>query len=251
MKNLFTLTAIAAVITLGACSGSKSNTAEGILDLSNTTPETLVNTLAEKMQSGDANAITMTVESIRSGLNTIYENGDIEKAFEFVGPIKVFVEENTEKLKELNVNMTALTDVLEVVKQCREQHILQRAEYIFKNLPDHKDIDDVDKTVFSSSFLDVLERASSLAEKLSEEGIIGMESVIYWYVSQDEYVDDGLQGISLQSDDDKTAVVKVIYKNCGVKNDHYMKLVYTDGKWYCDNWDSMKENLQEEMNACE
>ncbi len=129
----------------------------------------------------------------------------------------------------------------------KEKKILQRAEYIFKNLPDHRRLDDVDKSVFSPSFLDVLEKASALHKKLCEEGCLDMDRIAYWYVGQDDSNDDGLQGILLLSENDEIADVEVKYKNCGNIEEHKMRLICSNGQWLCDNWDDMKEGLHEDM----
>jgi hypothetical protein len=128
----------------------------------------------------------------------------------------------------------------------KEEKILKCAEYIFKNLPDHRWLDEVDKSVFSPSFLEVLEKASALHKKHLNEGCLAMDRIDYWYVGQDGCFDDGLQGISLLSENDETAVVEVKYKNCNIEK-HKMSLVYSDGQWLCDNWDNMKEGLLEDM----
>ena len=128
-----------------------------------------------------------------------------------------------------------------------EEQILQRAEYIFKNLPDHRMLDDIDKTVFSPSFLELLEKAFAIFDELEGEEAMAMDRLYYWYVGQDDSYDDGLQDISLLSKNDETAVVKVTYKNCGYLVEHKMRLVCSDRQWLCDNWDDMKEGLLEDM----
>lgn len=137
-------------------------------------------------------------------------------------------------------------DTITTIKQTKEEQILERANYIFKNIPDHRDLEEVDKTVFTPTFLDVLEKAFALDRELEEKGDLSMEAVAYWYLGQDGSPDDGLRDISVISYDDNTAYVKVEYKNFEVI-EHRMKLVCSDGQWYCDNWDDMKEDLQRSM----
>ena len=55
MKKLFAMAAIA-VMCLTGC--NKANTAEEALDFEKATPEAVVSALAEKVQAGDATAIT-------------------------------------------------------------------------------------------------------------------------------------------------------------------------------------------------
>lgn len=118
MKKLFALAAIAASMSFAACSGStNANTAEeDSISLENATPEAVVNSLAEKVQSGDATAITAAVETVQAELKSIIESGDVEKATAYASQIKAFVEENADKLKELNINTTTLADIVNAVK---------------------------------------------------------------------------------------------------------------------------------------
>ena len=114
MKKLFTMAAIAAM-SLTACT-NKANTAEESLDFEEATPEAVVSSLAEKVQSGDATAITEAVETVQAELQEIVENGDVEKAAAYASQIKAFVEQNASKLQELNVNTLALSDIINAVQ---------------------------------------------------------------------------------------------------------------------------------------
>ena len=143
-----------------------------------------------------------------------------------------------------NESIEVVCEVVDDEAQQKEGQILERANYIFKNIPDHRDLEKVDKTVFTPSFLDVLEKAFALDRELKEKGDLSMETVAYWYFGQDGNPDDGLRDISVISYDDNTAYVKVEFKNFEVKK-HRMKLVYSDEQWYCDNWDEKKQDLQE------
>lgn len=242
MKELFTMAVLTAAMSLVACSGNNANNTEANLNFDKTTPEIVVNTLAEKFHSGNDIAFTAALETVQNELRAIIKKGDVEKACAYAKPIKDFLElNNYSDWLTITIN-----DIIAIDKLCREQQILQRAGYIFLNLPDHKNIDDVDKSVFSSSFGEVLEKAFAYEKKLEEEGYLDLEDVYYWYMAQDIMSDDGLQSISLQSADDKSAIVKVMYKNYDI-SEHEMRLVYSDNQWYCDNWDDMKERLQEGM----
>ena len=114
MKKLFTMAAIAAM-SLTACT-NKANTAEESLDFEEATPEAVVSSLAEKVQSGDATAITEAVETVQAELQEIVENGDVEKAAAYASQIKAFVEQNASKLQELNVNTLTLSDIINAVQ---------------------------------------------------------------------------------------------------------------------------------------
>jgi len=114
MKKLFTMAAIAAM-SLTACT-NKANTAEESLDFEEATPEAVVSSLAEKVQSGDATAITEAVETVQAELQEIVENGDVEKAAAYASQIKAFVEQNASKLQELNVNTLTLSDIINSVQ---------------------------------------------------------------------------------------------------------------------------------------
>lgn len=115
MKKLFALAAVAAAMSLGACTNN-AKTAEENLDFENATPETVVNTLVEKVQAGDATAVVEAVETIQAELKDALDNGDVEKATEYASKIQAFVTENADKLKELNVNTVTLNDIINAVK---------------------------------------------------------------------------------------------------------------------------------------
>ena len=72
--------------------------------------------LIEKVQSGDATAITEAVETVQAELQEIVENGDVEKAAAYASQIKAFVEQNASKLQELNVNTLTLSDIINTVQ---------------------------------------------------------------------------------------------------------------------------------------
>lgn len=140
-----------------------------------------------------------------------------------------------------------VTDTINSKEQTKEEQIIERANYIFKNIPDHSEISDVDKSVFTSSFREVLEKAFALEDELTGEDALVLDGIAYWYCGNDFGSDDGLKGISLLSVADDNAVIKVEYKNCGEVREHYMKLACIDGQWYCNDWDNKKEDLQRSM----
>jgi len=117
MKKLFAFAAVVAAMSLTACTGNtNANTAEENLDFESATPEAVVSSLAETVQSGDAAAVTEAVETIQAELQEAIESGDAEKAAAYASQIETFVQENAAKLQELNVNTLTLGDIINAVK---------------------------------------------------------------------------------------------------------------------------------------
>ena len=108
------MAAFAAAMCFGACTGNK--TAEEALDFEKATPEAVVSALAEKVQAGDATAITQAIEVVQTQLSKLLDEGNVEKVTEYAAKIKAFVEENAEALKGFNIDVTPLTNVLDQVK---------------------------------------------------------------------------------------------------------------------------------------
>lgn len=114
MKKLFAMAAFAAAMIFSACTGNK--TSEEALNFEKATPEAVVNALAEKVQAGDATAITTALETVQTELSKLIDAGNVEKVTEYVAKIKTFVEENAEVLKGFNIDVTPLTAVFEQAK---------------------------------------------------------------------------------------------------------------------------------------
>ena len=114
MKKLFAMAAFAAAMCFSACTCNK--TAEEALDFEKATPEAVVNALVEKVQAGDATAITAAIETVQTQLSKLLDAGNVEKVTEYATKIKAFVEENAEALKNFNIDVTPLTSVLDQVK---------------------------------------------------------------------------------------------------------------------------------------
>ena len=112
MKKLFAMAAIA-VMCLTGCTGNK--VAED-LDFEKATPEAIVNALAEKVQAGDATAITTALETVQTQLSKLVDAGNVEKVTEYAAKIKTFIEENAEALKSFNIDVTPLTKVFDQVQ---------------------------------------------------------------------------------------------------------------------------------------
>lgn len=107
------MAAFAAAMILGACTGNKVE--EG-LDFSKATADDVVSALAEKVQSGDATAITAAFATVQEQLNKLLEGTDVAKVTEYANKIKAFVEENAETLKSFNIDVTPLTNLFDQVK---------------------------------------------------------------------------------------------------------------------------------------
>lgn len=114
MKKLFALAAFAAAMIFSACTGNK--TVEENLDFEKASPEAVVSALTEKLQAGDATAITTAFESVQTQLNQLLEGTDVEKVTAYANKIKAFIEENAETLKSFNIDVTPLTNLFDQVK---------------------------------------------------------------------------------------------------------------------------------------
>ena len=108
------MAAFAAAMIFSACTGNK--TAEEALDFEKASPEAVVNALVEKVQAGDATAITAALETVQTELSKLIDAGNVEKVTEYAAKIKTFVEENAEALKSFNIDVTPLTAVFDQVK---------------------------------------------------------------------------------------------------------------------------------------
>lgn len=123
MKKIFAFAAIAAAMSLTACSGStgKGTAEEDSLAVENiieegAEPAAVVSAVAEKVQAGDATAAQDAVEALQEELKEIVESGDAEKAAAYASQVKAFVEENAQKLGELNISTLTLNDLINAAK---------------------------------------------------------------------------------------------------------------------------------------
>ena len=85
MKKFFAMAAVAAMF-LTACTGNKI--AED-LDFEKATPEAVVSALAEKVQAGDATAISAALETVQTQLSKLVDAGNIEKVSQYAANIDV------------------------------------------------------------------------------------------------------------------------------------------------------------------
>ncbi len=124
MKKIFAFAAVAAAMSLTACSGStgKGTAEEDSLAVENfieeecAEPAAVVSAVAEKVQAGDATAAQDAVEALQEELKEVVESGDAEKAAALASQVKAFVEENAEKLGELNISTLTLSDLINAAK---------------------------------------------------------------------------------------------------------------------------------------
>ena len=114
--------AFVAAMSLTACTGSTNpNTSEedslAVVTLSEgAEAEEVVNVLEKEVEAGDAPALNKAVETIQAELQEIIESGDAEKAAAYASQIKAFIDQNADKLKELDINTITLNDIINAAK---------------------------------------------------------------------------------------------------------------------------------------
>ncbi len=114
--------AFVAAMSLTACTGStNANTSEedslAVVTLSEgAEAEEVVNVLEKEVEAGDAPALNKAVETIQAELQEIIESGDAEKAAAYASQIKAFIDQNADKLKELDINTITLNDIINAAK---------------------------------------------------------------------------------------------------------------------------------------
>lgn len=114
--------AFVAAMSLTACTGStNANTSEedslAVVTLSEgAEAEEVVNVLEKEVEAGDAPALNKAVETIQAELREIIESGDAEKAAAYASQIKAFIDQNADKLKELDINTITLNDIINAAK---------------------------------------------------------------------------------------------------------------------------------------
>ena len=127
-----------------------------------------------------------------------------------------------------------------------EQKLFGLAQYIFQNLPDHKSIVEVDNSIFSPTFLAVLEKANGywdmLAASDDDVSISSIKTAFLWYRGNECDSEGKLVRISVPKIKNDKAQLKIVYKN-SEEQEHIMELVRINGQWYCDDWDNKKEIL--------
>lgn len=153
-------------------------------------------------------------------------------------------------------------------KSISEEELLKRAKYIVSQVPDHKEFENVDHTVFSKDLCDVLTKTDKLYEHLCDIGWDGifLERHIYWFRSQDwgEY---DCAKLNVLTNTCNTAEVVFQYYTIWSQDDtqeyancYIMKLIKENGEFVLDDWIavnesgseyySQKEALIEDYNVC-
>ncbi len=121
-KSIRMVAAFVAAMSLTACTGStNANTSEedslAVVTLSEgAEAEEVVNVLEKEVEAGDAPSLNKAVETIQAELQEIIESGDAEKAAAYASQIKAFIDQNADKLKELDINTITLNDIINAAK---------------------------------------------------------------------------------------------------------------------------------------
>lgn len=124
MKKLFSLVAMAAVISLASCGGRSaadkveedSLKIDTVAVLDEPTVPAVVSTLTEVVKSGDATKVTDLVGQAAQELQKLVADGKAAAAAVYASKVQEFIETNKEKLQNLNVNTTTITDLVNMVK---------------------------------------------------------------------------------------------------------------------------------------
>lgn len=115
--------AVAVVVCMASCGGrtSADTTEEDSLKidtvavLDEPVAPTVLNKLTEAVQSGDAAKVGALVEQVVGQLQNLAADGRAAVAAEYAGKVQEFVETNKEKLQDLNINTTPITDLVNMV----------------------------------------------------------------------------------------------------------------------------------------
>ena len=76
--------------------------------------------LNQTLQDGDAAEINEAIEKVATDIQAALESGDQEAAKKYASQIKAFVDENADKLKDLDVNTLTVSSLIETVKNLPE-----------------------------------------------------------------------------------------------------------------------------------
>lgn len=116
----------------------------------------------------------------------------------------------------------------------------ERAEWLFKQIPDHSSMDKFNSQAFSKDFGKVVTDAFEYDKRMTEQGYLDGEGVYYWYNGNGE--PSTLKKISIVSADETKAVVDITMDEYGKTAVHKMYVVYEGGNWVVDNWDENKKD---------
>lgn len=131
----------------------------------------------------------------------------------------------------------------------KEQQLLERSRYIVMDFEKKEFTNFVDDGIFSPSFHEILMKSYQLEQNMTEVDL-SFDGLYYWLQGNEFDPEGKLVGISVSIIENDKAEVKVVYKS-NVPQLHIMKLVRVNEQWYCDNWDSKKEDLLEVIEIVE
>ena len=120
MRKLFLLVAVAAVVGMASCGGhtSADTTEEDSLKidtvavLDEPVVPTALNKLSELVQSDDAAGVSSLIGQVVEQLQNLVADGRTTAAAEYAGKVRDFIETNKEKLQNLNIDITPITDLV-------------------------------------------------------------------------------------------------------------------------------------------
>ena len=126
MKKIFSLVAIAVVISFASCGGNASSNVAvedslfidtvAVLDEPQTL-ENVANALTRKLESGDVAGIRTVIAQASRQVRDLINAGDAAAAAEYVSKIKEFVETNKAKIEEIaGAGSTALDEIMNAVQ---------------------------------------------------------------------------------------------------------------------------------------
>ncbi|MGN0233585.1 MAG: hypothetical protein ACI4B5_04065 [Bacteroidaceae bacterium] len=127
MKKVYALVTAAFLAVFCSCGGSTGRNVAEEDSLAIDTVATLEDSamdlqaeLTEKLQSGDVAEIKKAIEKGAADIQAVLESGDQEEAKKYASQIKAFVDENADKLKELDVNTLTVSSLVETIKKLPE-----------------------------------------------------------------------------------------------------------------------------------
>ncbi len=121
-------------------------------------------------------------------------------------------------------------------------------KWAFNQIPDHKDISEIDSTAFSAEFYGLLKEAYKAMDREIEmyPGMLGdYEFLFYWYDGNGDSIlepeDSELKFETTEVADGKTTVKVKVYAPSfapysPTDYEFDMSLVYEDGLWRIDDW---------------
>ena len=118
--------------------------------------------------------------------------------------------------------------------------LVERAKYIFEKIPD------INRTIFSEDFYNVVKEAIDIADKWGAEGDLCGDGIYYWYSGQDGGEKDGLIGVYVKEKSKTKAIAVAQYREWYSVKLHKMSLICENGSWVLDDWDGRKEGIRKE-----